>query len=110
MYQCGFLLAAILLGGCQDKPSSAGAVELPPNRPVATVYQVSAVSGNVACHRSAATDAPIVTVLREQQLVDLVSAQEGMLQQGGEYWLHVYPRIGHRPACYINVRNLVPVS
>lgn len=110
-YYYGLLMSIMLLGGCQDKtpPPATGAV-LPPDRAVATVYHVSAASGNTPCYRAADASSPIVTLLHEKQLVDLVSLEAGMVQTGQDYWLHVYPRIGHRPTCYINVRNLVPDS
>lgn len=99
-----------MLGGCQDKPPQPAGVELPAGRSIATVYHVTSPSGSAACYRFPVSSAPVVTVLREQQQVDLVAVDEGMTTTDGEYWLHVYPRIGHRPACYINVRNLVPES
>lgn len=110
MYQLVFLVAALLLGGCQDKTTPAPVVELPTARAVATVYRVTSSTGNTACYRTPDASSQIVTVLRDQQLVDLVSPEAGMVQTGQDYWLHVYPRIGHRPACYIDSRNLVPVS
>jgi hypothetical protein len=48
--------------------------------------------------------------LRNGQLVDLVAEQEGIIQRGTQFWLHVYPRLSHRPSCYLNVDSLVPVS
>lgn len=106
---CGLLLVAALLGGCGQKTSLPG-IELPPTRMVATVYAVQASTGAIPCYREPDTGSPVVTQLRNQQLVDLVSLQDGMVQRGEEFWLHVYPRIGHRPACYLNIRHLVPVS
>ncbi|MBU0656371.1 MAG: hypothetical protein KJ914_14710 [Gammaproteobacteria bacterium] len=109
MYYCGFLLAATLLGGCRQETTQPS-VELPPNRVVATVYAANADTGDVACHRAPDATAPIVTLLRNGQLADLVSQEEGTFKRGEEYWLHVYPRLGHRPSCYINTSQLVPVS
>lgn len=110
MYYCGFLLAASLLGGCKDETTQPTTVELPPTRIVATVYETQSDSGDTLCFREPDAVAHIVTVLRDGQLVDLVSLEEGTLKRGDQFWLHVYPRLGHRPSCYINTRQLVPVS
>lgn len=111
MYYCGILIAAILLSGCKDSAQQSPHVEvIPQARAVARVYQVISPAGSVACYRAADSQSPIVTVLQAGQLVDLVSAEEGTLQQGKNFWLRVYPRLGHRPSCHVNVLNLVPVS
>lgn len=111
MYLLGVLLAALLLGGCQDNtPPPAPRAELLPTRAVAMVYRTHADTGETPCLRSPDADSAVTLRLRNGQLVDLAAPDEGLTQQGAEYWLHVYPRLGHRPACYINVRNLVPVS
>lgn len=107
---CGFLLAVTLLGGCKDNTLQPTTVELPPTRIVATVYAAHSSSGNTPCFRGPAATSPIVVTLSDGQLADLVSMEGSMVQTGQEYWLHVYPRIGHRPSCYIDSRNLVPVS
>jgi hypothetical protein len=110
MYYRGILMVAALLGGCKDSTQQRVAqVEVVPQiRAVATVYRVTA---QASCYQAADSHSPLVTVLQAGQLVDLVSVKEGTLQQGQEYWLHVYPRPGkHLFACHINVLNLVPVS
>lgn len=109
MYYCGFLVAATLLGGCKQETAQP-VVELPPTRVVATVYAVNNESGDTPCYRAPDANSHIVTLLRNGQLTDLVSLNEGTIKQGGEYWLHIYPRLGHRPSCYINTDQLVPVS
>ncbi|MBJ6608729.1 MAG: hypothetical protein JG718_00035 [Candidatus Thiothrix moscowensis] len=109
MYYCGFLIAAAVLGGCKQETSQP-TVELPPTRIVATVYETRSVGDAVSCYRLPDAAAPVVTLLHNGQLVDLVALEEGTLRQGGQFWLHVYPRLGHRPSCYINTNELVPVS
>ncbi len=109
MYYCGFLLAASLLGGCKDETTQP-TVELPPTRVVATVYAAHDSSDTTPCLREPDAASHITTLLRNGQLADLVSLEEGTIKRGGQYWLHVYPRLGHRPSCYINTRQLVPVS
>lgn len=110
MYYCGLLFAAALLGGCKDEMSPHNAQELPPARVVATVYAVHSTTGNTPCYRNPDPTSGIITRLMEGQLADLVSPQEKLIPQGNNYWLHIYPRLGHRPSCYINVKQLVPVS
>lgn len=110
MYYCGILLAATLLGGCKNETSPPQVAELPPARVVATVYAARSDTGNTACHRAPAAASALVSTLSNGQLADLVSMQEGVVKNGNDYWLHVYPRLGHRPSCYININQLVPVS
>lgn len=102
-------MVAALLGGCEDSTPRVAQVEVVPQiRAVATVYRVTA---QAPCYQAADSHSPLVTVLQAGQLVELVSVQEGTLQHGDEYWLHVYPRPGeHLLACHINVLKLVPVS
>ncbi|MGB3918113.1 hypothetical protein J9253_18645 [Thiothrix litoralis] len=106
---CGLLLIAALLGGCGQK-TSLPVVDLPPNRLVATVYAVQADAGSIPCYRAASAVAPIVTHLQNQQHVEIASASGGLIKQGAEYWLRVYPHSGQPPACYVNIHHLVPVS
>ncbi|MBO0613029.1 MAG: hypothetical protein RL122_1176 [Pseudomonadota bacterium] len=103
------LLMTALLGGCGQKAPQSF-MELPSGRRVATVYAINSPAGDIPCYRDPAADAPLVTQLHHQQLVDLVSIQDGMVQHNGDYWLHIYPRSGHRPACYLNIQHLMPVS
>lgn len=108
MYHCGVLFA-LFMGGCQEHAQPVLFAALA-NRPVATIYRVnvSPDSTLVPCHRSPGNNAPYRTLLHDGQLVGLVSIEEGMLQRGDDYWLHVYPPLSHRPACYVNVRYLIP--
>jgi hypothetical protein len=110
MYYCRWLVLAVLLGGCNDSTIPTMPVEVPEKRVVATVYAVNALGGFVTCYRAPDSQSPSVTTLNNGQLVDLVSVQEGMIPHGSQWWLHVYPRLGHRSSCYINVEGLVPVS
>ncbi|MEZ5449535.1 MAG: hypothetical protein R3E89_11290 [Thiolinea sp.] len=82
------------------------------SRPVATVYKIkgSDTTSEVACRRAPTASASVMTTLRPGQRVDLVSLEEGMLETGGEFWLHVYPPLSHRPSCYINTRYLIPYA
>ena len=79
-------------------------------RKVATIYQIQATDLGVACLHEPNTKARTSNILKNGQLVDLVALEEGMIKRGEDYWLHVYPRLSHRPACYINTRALVPIA
>ncbi len=79
-------------------------------RKVATIYQIQAGDQGVACLHEPNTKARTTNILKNGQLVDLVALEEGMVKKGQDYWLHVYPRLSHRPACYINTRALVPIA
>lgn len=106
----GLLMAVALLGGCDAERVPDSTVELPSVRVVATVYAVQDSAGQTPCYTAPDVTAGVSVTLRNGQRVDLVSVQEGMLQRGGQFWLHVYPRLGHRPSCYINANSLVPVA
>lgn len=111
MYQYGFLLAALLVSGCQgDRLPPEPLAELPSARSVATVYRIMSPSGDIPCFRQPSATSPVAAMLGDGQLVDLVSLEEGLTRQEQEYWLHVYPRTKSHPACHVNVRHLVPVS
>jgi hypothetical protein len=110
MYYCGLLFAAALLGGCKDGTSPPATTAMPASRVVATVYAVHTDTGSAPCYRDANAGSLLVTHLLDGQLADLYSPQEKVIRQDSHYWLRIYPRLGHRPACYINVSQLVPVS
>lgn len=110
MYYCGLLFVAVLLGGCKDQTSPVDHTQLPSTRVTATVYAVQPDNGSANCYRDADAGSSVVTKLQTGQLTDLASPDEKVIPQGQNYWLHVYPRLSHRPSCYINVRQLVPVS
>jgi hypothetical protein len=105
-----FLFITLLLSGCKHETSPALEEALPPARVVATVYAVHSEAGSAACYRAPDATSPVVTTLSNGQKADLVSSQEKVIQQGDNYWLHIYPRLGHRPSCYININQLVPIS
>ncbi len=79
-------------------------------RKIATIYQIQSNTQEVACLQKPNAQARTTNILRNGQLVDLVAVDEGMVKNGQDYWLHVYPRLSHRPACYINTRALVPIA
>jgi hypothetical protein len=77
------------------------------NRPVATTYRTNT---ETKCYQQASKQANIIATLPAGRLVDLVSLQGANMRSEGILWLHVYPRLSHRPSCYIETRNLVPVE
>ncbi|MDQ5770045.1 hypothetical protein [Thiothrix subterranea] len=105
----GCLLIAAALMGCGQK-THPSAVTLPASRVIATLYAVHTDTDAVPCYRLPDATSPAVLHLRDHQQVELVSPQGSMVQQGENYWLHVYPRIEPRPACYLNVRHLMPLA
>ncbi|MGB1257627.1 MAG: hypothetical protein ACPG51_17285 [Thiolinea sp.] len=56
------------------------------------------------------TEISQMTVLQENQLVTIVAVEEGLRRFNNELWLHIYPKLSHRPSCYVNVNNLIPYS
>ena len=109
MAYCGLLLVTPLLSSCGQK-TSRSEVDLPPKRLVATVYALKTHTSDIACYRLPISNAPIVTHMHNQQQVKLVTSSNQLIQQDTEYWLHIYPSSHQDPACYLNIRNLVPVS
>lgn len=107
IYPCGLLLASALVSGCDSETQPTAQSDPLTTRPVATVYHVRTGTGAATCYKKPDGQA-ISTTLNNGQVVDLVSVKEGTLQRNDEFWLHVYPRLGHRPSCYINTRYLVP--
>lgn len=109
----GVLLVALVLSGCNEEELRI--INIMPNlsneRVVATVYRIKAPSLEepVPCYRLPSENSTRLTRLRDGQLVDLVAVEDGMIQNGDEFWLHVYPRLTHRTSCYINTRHLIPV-
>lgn len=77
------------------------------SRPVATTYSTNT---ETKCFQQASKQANIIATLPKGRLVDLVSLNGANIQAEGLSWLHVYPRLSHRPSCYIETRNLVPVE
>ncbi len=104
----GLLLT--MLGGCHETPPPPQADIRITNRPVATVYKVKADTNAdyVRCYRIQQNNITEMTRLQNEQLVDIVAVEEGLLRFNHQLWLHVYPRLTHRPSCYVNVNNLIP--
>lgn len=106
-YGCLLITAALMGCGQKTHPS---ALTLPASRVVATLYAVHTDTDTIPCYRLPDASSPAVLHLRNQQQVDLVSPQDSMVQQGENYWLHVSPRVEQHPACYLNVRHLMPLA
>lgn len=77
------------------------------SRPVATTYRTIQRS---QCYQAPDRQSDLITSLSANRLVDLVSINNATMRANGRFWLHVYPRLSHRPSCYIEARNLVPVE
>lgn len=106
----GLLLSAIAaLSGCNETPPPQADIRIT-DRPVATVYRIKADENTdgVRCYRIQQDGMTTMTRLQSEQLVDIVAVEEGLLQFNNQLWLHVYPRLTHRPSCYVNVDNLIP--
>nr|CAA6827296.1 MAG: Unknown protein [uncultured Thiotrichaceae bacterium] len=98
----------LLLSGCEEPPAPQADIRIT-DRPVATVYKIkSAGNENVQCYRIQNSDMTQVTTLKSEQLVDIVAVEEGLVSLNDKLWLQVYPRLTHRPSCYVNVDNLIP--
>lgn len=107
----GCLLIAAALMGCGQK-THPSAVTLPASRVIATLYAVHTDTNTdtVPCYHLPDASSPAVLHLRHQQQVHLASPQGTMVQQGETYWLHIDPRTAPHPACYLNVRHLMPLA
>ena len=105
-------LLALPLNGCDQPPSPPPAEMHLTDRPVATVYKIKAAPGTekVSCYRITTNSMTEMTRLQSEQLVNIVAIEEGLLQFNNQLWLHIYPRLTHRPSCYVNVDNLIPYS
>lgn len=76
-------------------------------RQIATTYRTLNATN---CHQTASIQSPIIADLRTNRLVDLVAVKGSVIRAENIHWLHVYPRLSHRPSCYIPMTNLVPVE
>lgn len=103
------LWVSTLVLACNQDTTNNTSTPLPAleNRPVATTYRTSTES---KCYQQASKQANIIATLPKGRLVDLVSLNGASMRAEGLSWLHVYPRLSHRPSCYIETRNLVPVE
>ena len=108
MNYCGLLLAATLLSGCRQETVTA-LHPLPPERVVATVYQVNTHS-TANCWGKPDPRSAITTTLKNQQVVELVNVKEGTLHRKHRYWLHVHPHLNPRKSCYMDVTDLIPLT
>lgn len=79
---------------------------LPNDRIIATTYEVQSPQAN--CHRKPQQTSRSLITLKRGYLVDLVSLEEKLIQEGDIFWLHVYPRLSHRYSCYMDVKHLIP--
>jgi hypothetical protein len=103
------LLFALVSGCEQPAPPPQADIRIT-DRPVATIYKVKAATDTqtVRCYRLQNTGMTEMTRLQDEQLVNIVAIEEGLLQFDNQLWLHIYPRLTHRPSCYVNVDNLIP--
>ncbi len=104
------LSGLLMISGCDNPPPPQADVRIT-NRPVATVYKVKATNtGIVQCYRIQSSGMTKITQLQSGQLVDIVAVEEGLIKLNDKLWLQIYPRLTHRPGCYVNVDNLIPYS
>lgn len=106
------LMFAALLSACDDAPPPPAADIRITSRPIATIYKIKATDAaqRVQCYQIRDNQLTTLTTLPSDDLVDIVAVEEGLRQHHGELWLHIYPRLTHRPSCYVNVNNLIPYS
>lgn len=104
------LSGLLMISGCDNPPPPQADVRIT-NRPVATVYKVKTTNtGIVQCYRIQSSGMTKITQLQSGQLVDIVAVEEGLIKLNDKLWLQIYPRLTHRPGCYVNVDNLIPYS
>lgn len=103
-------LLLISLTGCDQPPPPPQADVRITDRPIATVYKIKPATDTqtVRCYRVQNNTMVEMTNLQSEQLVNIVAVEEGLLQFDDQLWLHIYPRLTHRPSCYVNVDNLIP--
>ena len=102
------LSGLLMVSGCDNPPPPQADVRIT-DRPVATVYKVRATNtDNVQCYRIRNSAMAKITTLKNEQLVEIVAIEEGLIKFNDKLWLQIYPRLTHRPGCYVNVDNLIP--
>lgn len=101
----------LVLTGCHDSVFAVAALPNT-NRTIATIYKIQTNETNnvVQCYRISANGRFPVTRLRKNQKVEIAAIEDGLRRFEGELWLNVYPPLSHRPACYVNINNLIPYS
>ena len=98
----------LVISGCDNPPPPQADVRIT-NRPVATVYKIRATkTDNVQCYRIRNSVMTKITTLKNKELVEIVAIEEGLVKFNDKLWLQIYPRLTHRPGCYVNVDNLIP--
>lgn len=101
----------LILTGCEDNVLAIAALPSE-SRAIATTYKVKtdSDSNNVKCYRINAEGRSPMTIIPKNQLVKIVSIEDGLRRFDGQLWLNVYPPLSHRPNCYVNINNLIPYS
>ncbi len=106
---------AYLLVGCLSACDEQGDVATEPappltERAVATLYLVKVTTADklVPCYPKPDPSSTAMTQVKAGDIVTLAAPEEGLIQRGTEFWLNVYPKLSHRPSCYVNTRNLIP--
>lgn len=102
------LTGLLLMAGCDSPPPPQVDVRIT-DRPIATIYKIKATNTEkVQCYRIQNADMTKITTLHSEELVNIVAVEEGLIQFDNQLWLQIYPRLTHRPGCYVNVDNLIP--
>lgn len=96
-----------LISGCENQYATTNTQYANHQRLIATTYRTLNATN---CHQRASMRSVIIADLRANRFVDLVAVRGSVIRAEGIDWLHVYPRLSHRPSCYIPMTNLVPVE
>lgn len=107
MSNCGLAMTILTLGQCLNQP--AHSEPLPPGREVARYYQVQSINTTAPCYRRPTSESSRMTTVQKGAVVTIATAKTKLIREGSEYWLEVYPPLSHRPTCYMNTRNLIPL-
>jgi hypothetical protein len=107
MSNCGLVMTILTLGQCLSQ--EANSTPLPPGRVVATYYQVQSVNNTAPCYRRPTAESTRMTNVKRSAVVTIATSNTKLIREGSEYWLEVYPPLSHRPTCYMNTRNLIPL-
>ncbi|MBK8452862.1 MAG: hypothetical protein WAQ53_08475 [Thiofilum sp.] len=107
MQHCGLVMTILTLGQCLDQEANSN--PLPVGREVALYYQTQSVNATAPCYRRPTAESSRMTQVKRGAIVTIASTTTKLIREGGEYWLEVYPPLSHRPTCYMNTRNLIPL-